>query len=341
MGDFTKVFFPKLGWSFNVPSVAFQFSLFGKIVTIKWYGIIIAFGLTLAVLYGGYMAHKWKINLDHMVDVLIGGLIGGIVGARLFYVIFEWSYYKDHPAEIFMTWEGGLAIYGGIIGALLIAYFICRRRKIDFKDLLDLGGMSFLIGQGIGRWGNFMNQEAFGGNTDLPWGMISTKTTNYLLAQQASLSNSGMSVDPYSPVHPTFLYESVWCLLGFLVLYLICKHMRKFKGQIFLMYCVWYGLERFVVEGLRTDSLYIGNTGVRVSQLISMLIVIAGVVLLVYGFKNQKKLAAKYPVAADGPVSETAKKDDDAKKADDSAEKITDVKAEKNEKNKEENLQMR
>ena len=279
--DVTQVKFTALDHIFNVSSVFCEFSLpfLKNPVTIRWYGVIIAFGLTLAVLFGGRMAYKWKIDIYKMIDILIYGALGGIIGARLYYVAFEWDYYAVHPGEIFQIWNGGLAIYGGLIAGLLCAFIVCRVEKINIPNLLDLCGMSFLIGQGIGRWGNFANQEAFGVNTELPWGMYSEKTRAYL-AELVS-SGSSIAVDPAKPVHPTFLYESLWCLLGFVILYIICKKARKFSGQIFLCYGIWYGVERTVVEGLRTDSLYIGNTGIRTSQLVSIVLVVVCAVLLV------------------------------------------------------------
>ncbi len=279
--DVTQVKFTALDHIFNVSSVFCEFSLpfLKNPVTIRWYGVIIAFGLTLAVLFGGRMAYKWKIDIYKMIDILIYGSLGGIIGARLYYVAFEWDYYAAHPGEIFQIWNGGLAIYGGLIAGLLCAFIVCLVEKINIPNLLDLCGMSFLIGQGIGRWGNFANQEAFGVNTELPWGMYSEKTRAYL-AELVS-SGSTIAVDPAKPVHPTFLYESLWCLLGFVILYIICKKARKFSGQIFLCYGIWYGVERTVVEGLRTDSLYIGNTGIRTSQLVSIVLVAVCAVLLV------------------------------------------------------------
>ena len=279
--DVTAVKFTALDHIFNVSSVFCEFSLpfLKNPVTIRWYGVIIAFGLMLAVLFGGRMAYKWKIDIYKMIDILIYGALGGIVGARLYYVAFEWDYYSAHPGEIFQIWNGGLAIYGGLIAGLLCAFIVCKVEKINIPNLLDLCGMSFLIGQGIGRWGNYANQEAFGVNTTLPWGMYSAKTQAYL--SELAASGSAIAVDPSKPVHPTFLYESLWCLLGFVILFVICKKARKFSGQIFLCYGVWYGVERTVVEGLRTDSLYIGNTNIRTSQLVSVVLAVVCAVLLV------------------------------------------------------------
>lgn len=281
MSDYTVVYFSGIDRGFSVPSVLADFSLFGIDVQIRFYGAIIAFGFLLAVLFGGRMAYKWKMSLDKMVDVLIYGTIAAIIGARLYYVFSKWDYYGQHPAEIFQIWEGGLAIYGGIIGGLVAAFFVCKIRKLNYWNLLDMATMSLLIGQGIGRWGNFTNQEAFGTNTDLPWGMWSEKVAADIIRNQAEHAEKGFYVDPNLPVHPTFLYESIWCLLGVLVLYIICKKARKFSGQIALCYGIWYGLERTFVEGLRTDSLYIADTTIRVSQALSAALVVVCAILLI------------------------------------------------------------
>ncbi|MBR6940434.1 MAG: prolipoprotein diacylglyceryl transferase, partial [Clostridia bacterium] len=197
--------------------------------------------------------------------------------------------YGKHPSDIPKIWEGGLAIYGGLIAGIIAAYVVCRVRKMNFFNLLDCCCISFLVGQGIGRWGNFFNQEAFGTNTDLPWGMKSEKTVDYLVRNLSSITEKGISVDPSQPVHPTFLYESLWCLLGVLVLYLVCRKFRLFSGQMALWYGVWYGVERAVVEGLRTDSLYLGNTNIRTSQLVSAVLAAACLVLLIVFTVKYKK----------------------------------------------------
>ena len=247
---------------------------------VRWYGAIIAFGFLLAVLFGGRIAYVWKINLDKMIDVLLFGTVGAIVGARLYYVAFKWDYYSLHLSEIPKIWEGGLAIYGGIIGGILAAFVVCKIEKLNFYNLLDMVGMSLLIGQGIGRWGNYANQEAFGGFTYSNFGMMSETVVDYIERNPASFGLEGVSdiaahiAENNLYVHPTFFYESVWCILGFFVLYIILKKFRKFSGQLFLTYGLWYGIERMIVEGMRTDSLYIGSTGIRVSQALSMGIVL-------------------------------------------------------------------
>lgn len=289
MADYTTVYFNAISRGFEVPSILAEFTLFGREITIHWYGAIIAFGFLLATLLGGRIAYTWKMSLDKMVDVLIYGTIFAVIGARLYYVFSKWDYYSNHLSDIPKIWEGGLAIYGGIIVGVFGAFLVCKVRKLNFLNLLDCIGISLLVGQGIGRWGNFMNQEAFGTNTDLPWGMYSEKTYAYLLQNFEEITSLGIKIDPTKPVHPTFLYESLWCLLGVLVLYLVCRKFRLFSGQMALWYGVWYGTERTVVEGLRTDSLYIAGTTLRTSQVLSLVLALVCLVLLIYFTVKYKK----------------------------------------------------
>lgn len=283
--DIAEVTFAGTDKTFDVASVFFESSF----LTVNWYGVIIAFGFLLAVLFGGRMAFKWKMDLNKMLDVLIYGAFAGIIGARLYYCIFNWSEYSSDPIRILYIWEGGLAIYGGIIGGVLAGFIVCKVEKLNFYNLLDLAGMSLLIGQGIGRWGNYANQEAFGGFAE-GWGMRSEKIYSYIARYPSEFGlDSGISsaeVAQYMEehnlfVHPTFFYESVWCIAGFLLLFLMCKKFRKFSGQIFLGYGIWYGAGRMFIEGMRTDSLYIGNSGLRVSQLLSAVIVIVCTVVMI------------------------------------------------------------
>lgn len=312
--DSTTVYFTALDKGFKVSSILAEFELFGNPITIRWYGAIIAFGFLLAVLWGGRMAYKWKMSLDKMIDVLIYGTFAAIIGARLYYVIFRWDYYAAHPSEIIAIWNGGLAIYGGIIGGIIAAFITCRFNKLNFYNLLDCAGMSLLIGQGIGRWGNFANQEAFGSNTTMPWGMMSEKTTQYLEENYDSLKELGMNVDPYAPVHPTFLYESLWCLGSFLILLFIYKKCRKFSGQLFLTYGVLYGTGRAIIEGFRTDSLYIGDTTLRVSQVLSGVVALLFLAVLVYMLIKTKKNPK--PIEGVDFFPEPTPKKDKKKKAD-------------------------
>ena len=289
MADYTTVYFNAISRGFEVPSILAEFTLFGREITIHWYGAIIAFGFLLATLLGGRIAYTWKMSLDKMVDVLIYGAIFAVIGARLYYVFSKWDYYSNHLSDVPKIWEGGLAIYGGIIVGVFGAFLVCKVRKLNFLNLLDCIGISLLVGQGIGRWGNFMNQEAFGTNTDLPWGMYSEKTYAYLSQNFEEITSLGIKIDPTKPVHPTFLYESLWCLLGVLVLYLVCRKFRLFSGQMALWYGVWYGTERTVVEGLRTDSLYIAGTTLRTSQVLSLVLALVCLVLLIYFTVKYKK----------------------------------------------------
>ena len=184
------------------------------------------------------------------------------------YLYMTYSEDRSTPLSILYLWEGGIGIYGGVIGAFLSGILMCRLRKLNTRAMFDIASLGFLIGQAVGRWGNFFNQEAFGGNTTLPWGM-----TGDIIA-------SGVHGEGYvlsQPVHPTFLYESLWCVLGFVLLHLLSKKRYSFKGEIFCGYLVWYGVGRFMIESLRTDSLMIGT--IRTSQLVAVLAVLAGVVL--------------------------------------------------------------
>ena len=268
--------FPKLGFELTLNSQAFSIGNF----SVAWYGIIIAIGFLLALWYGLSRSKQYGINPDKMIDVVIGGIIGGIIGARLYYVLFSWADYKDDLLSIFKIWNGGLAIYGGIIGAVLVGGLICKWRKVKFSAMLDVAGLGFLIGQGIGRWGNFVNIEAYGSNTDLPWGMWSEKIVNDYYNGSLTISDS-ITFDPYSPVHPCFLYESLWCILGFVLVHFLWTKRRKFDGEIFLGYLAWYGAGRLFIEGLRTDSLMIGSTRLRVSQVLAGLLVLASVIMII------------------------------------------------------------
>ena len=266
--------FPGLGLTFHLNRVAFHIGN----LSVTWYGILITLGILLAMAFALSQCKKFGIIPDKLIDVTLGGVVGGIVGARLYYVAFSWDTFKDDLSSIVKTWEGGMAIYGGLIGAILVGALIVKIRKMKLLPVLDIACMGFLIGQAIGRWGNFVNVEAFGSNTSLPWGMTGERITSYLSnsANIEALNKLGVTVDALAPVHPCFLYESLWCALGFLLLFLYSKH-RKFDGELFLMYTAWYGLGRGVIEGLRTDSLLLGS--IRVSQLLAFVLVIAAVII--------------------------------------------------------------
>ncbi len=293
--DYARVCFGGIEKAFDVSSVFCEFNIGETLFQIKWYGVIIAFGFTLAALYGGRIAYTWRMNLSKMVDVLIWGTFGGIIGARAYYVIFRWDYYAENIGEIFEIWRGGLAIYGGIIGGILAGFIVCKLEKLNFLNLMDLVGMSLLIGQGIGRWGNYANQEAFGVFTNGSYGMMSDKVISYISSNPEKYGvENVLDIESYIEannlfVHPTFFYEFAWCMAGFGLLYLIMKKFRKFSGQLFLCYGIWYGAGRAIFEGLRTDSLYIGSTDIRVSQALSLGIVAVCAVLLVVNLIKAKR----------------------------------------------------
>ena len=267
--------FPALGLEFTLNRVAF--SLGG--LDVYWYGIILALGLLAGMAFAFHYAVDFGIDSDRLVDVMVIGTVCGVACARIYYVAFAPFKYNSLWEMIDLR-DGGIAIYGAVIGAFLFGGLACLWRKIPLLPTFDIVAISFLAGQGIGRWGNFMNQEAFGTNTTLPWGMISESTKNYLTNWQAALAAEGVTVDPSLPVHPTFLYESIWCLLGFVLLWRYVKK-RRFDGEIALLYVVWYGAERFVVEGLRTDSLMLPGIGLRVSQVLALVSVAAALIALV------------------------------------------------------------
>lgn len=288
--------FPGLGLSFNPSRVAF--SIGSK--PIYWYGIIIAAGFLLAVYYAMRRADQFGLTQDNIIDMLICAVPLAIVGARAYYCLFSWNLYKDDPIRVLYIWEGGLAIYGGVIGAAIGLFLYTKVKKVKTSALLDIGGLGLLIGQSIGRWGNFMNREAFGAQTD-----------SFL--RMGLTDASGATIY----VHPTFLYESVWNAIGLLILHFYSKR-RKFDGQIFLMYLGWYGLGRMFIEGLRTDSLYVGSSNLRVSQLLAGICFLAVVIFLVYDkifrehdpkdlYVNQvaQRKAAEAVAAAEDAVSET------------------------------------
>lgn len=275
LGDHpNRVYFPNFGSGDNVLKTGIDidrvmFKIPGTNFQIYWYGFLIAVGIILAMIYGFKKMKKAGIDPDRATDAVIGGFFGAIIGARLYYIIFS-----DTPLSKFFDFrDGGLAIYGGLIGAIVVGGIIVKLRKLRLTAMLDIVAPCFFIGQAIGRWGNFFNQEAFGTNTTLPWGMLSNTTANYV----SSHITDG-SVDPLKPIHPCFLYESLWCLLGFVLLHIYFKH-RKFDGEVFLCYTTWYGLGRFFIEGLRTDSLYLGS--MRVSQLLAAACVIVSLVVLI------------------------------------------------------------
>ena len=255
--------FPHLGIELEVNRQLF--SVFG--ISIYSYGVIIGIGLILGFLYATREAKKCGITQDDFLNMFLIGVPSAIICARLYYVIFSWNSYKDNLIEILNIRGGGIAIYGGVIGASAAVLIYCHKKKLNKGMVFDILAVGLLIGQAIGRWGNFVNGEAFGSGCTLPWAM--------------TIKQSGRVVA--NLVHPTFLYESLFNALGVLALCLY-KRKKAFEGEIFCGYMVWYGLTRMSIEGLRADSLYLGT--VRVSQMLSIALVLVGFILII---KNRKK----------------------------------------------------
>lgn len=271
-----SVNFPGLGgWEISLDRVAFRLGDW----PIYWYGIIIALGFLLAVSYCSRKSEAFGVRSDDLIDALFFAVPLAIIGARLYYILFYLDLFRNEDGalsvrKMIRIWDGGLAIYGGIIAAVLTVFVFCRVRKICFPAFADVGAYGLLIGQCIGRWGNFVNIEAYGGPTDLPWRMGVFEFVN--------------GTYQYVEVHPTFLYESLWNLLGFILLVWVGRKHRKFDGQIFLSYLAWYGIGRAWIEGLRADSLYF--FGLRISQMVGLLSAAVSIALLVWNLAVKKHM---------------------------------------------------
>ena len=300
--EIPSITFPILGDGFKLDFLPY-FTIFGW--RVYWYGVIIAVGFLLAVVYCLRRTKDFGITQDDLVDMLICAVPLGVICARLYYVIFFREEDGTNPyfdgshdlLDIIKIWEGGLAIYGGIIGGFLGAAISSKLKKIPFRVFADLGSLGFLIGQAVGRWGNFTNREAHGVDTTVPWrmGLVYSFKTFYF--------------------HPTFLYESLWNVIGFILLHFWSKKHRKYDGQLLLMYIAWYGLGRAMIEGLRTDSLYVGSTNLRVSQLVAILtFLIAAAILLVVR-------VAKHPEPEDMWMNRDRKAEMQAKAAEEQRKK--------------------
>ena len=255
---YSEISFPALGIALDPPR-----SIALGPLSIHFYGMIIAFGLILAVVYATRRSKQFGIKEDDVLDGVLYVTPFAVLCARAYYCIFSWEHYADDPIRLLYIWEGGLAIYGGVLGAAIGVTVLCRIKRIKLPAMLDLVSLGFLIGQSIGRWGNFFNREAFGAETDtfLRMGLMNRYTGD---------------VTYY---HPTFFYESLWNAVGFLLLHQLSKK-RQYDGQIALGYAAWYGLGRAFIEGLRTDSLYWGPF--RVSQLLAAFSCLAAVAVLLW-----------------------------------------------------------
>jgi phosphatidylglycerol:prolipoprotein diacylglycerol transferase len=313
-----NVQFPGLGWDFTINNWAFQ--VFG--IKIYWYGIIIAAAFLVAVLLATRDSQKYDIKPDDILDLVLFCAPAAIIGARLYYVAFSWNEFKDDLLSIFMTRNGGLAVYGGVIGAFIAVFFVARHKKIPVLRLLDFGVPYLALGQAIGRWGNFVNQEAFGSPTNLPWRMNGDIVNSYLgsLGRTLDLTKYG--------AHPTFFYESLWDFALFLFLAVFRKR-KKVQGEVLFLYLILYGIGRAVIEGLRTDSLMLGS--VRVSQLLSVLLVLVFATIFIRGRLKQKKTEEEEPAdlgqSRYGSVLMKMKEEENAEHSAASAEADADAKA--------------
>lgn len=265
METVNNISFPSLGIDLTVSNVAFH--IFSH--PIYWYALIILFGFGLAVLFVGLTAKKRGVKPENILDIGIYGLFVGIICARIYYVIFAWDEFAGDPMGIFRIWEGGLAIYGGIIGAIITAVIYCRIKKLNTLNIFDVCAPGLLIGQAVGRFGNFVNAEVYGRATSLPW---------------------GMSINGAEPVHPLFLYESLWNILGFIII-LLFRDRKKADGQVFFFYIAWYSFGRFFLEGLRPSQyiLYMIPDVLAASQVVAVIGVIAGItgIIIVQARKKQ------------------------------------------------------
>lgn len=293
------VAFPGLGIDGGeVNSVAFTL---GENFSVMWYGVVIALGMLMAIVYAAYRCKQQGIKVDDLIDIAIFAIFFGVIGARLYYVIFNPTNFKT-IMDVIDIRSGGLAIYGGVIAGALTVVIVCLIKKISWRKLFDAAGPGVMIAQAMGRWGNFFNGEAYGSLVEeghplyfLRMGLISNNTWH----------DFGTNQMVY--VHPCFLYESLWNVIGFILINIFFKK-KKFDGQIALYYFAWYGFGRMFIEGLRTDALYIGETGIRVSQLLGFLLFAVASALIVYGLiyvKNHPD--SKFAIANNAPVVEEKK----------------------------------
>lgn len=252
-------------------------------IQVHWYGIIIASAVVLATILAVQEAKRRRIDPDSIYDLILWALPVAIITARMYYVIFEWGYYQNHVDEIVRVWDGGIAIYGSLIGAGIVVYLFCRANWIPVWLMLDIIAPVLIMAQGIGRWGNFMNQEAFGRITSLTF--LQSLHLPHFIIQQMLIDGAYRQ--------PTFLYESLWDILGFIVLMSLRHKKHLFKqGEVFLSYVIWYAFGRFFVEGMRTDSLML--LGIRVSQWLSVILFIGAIGILVFRRKSMRERLPDY-----------------------------------------------
>ena len=252
-------------------------------LSIRWYSVLILIGIILAIFLAEKEAKKFNYEKDFVFDLAFWAVIFGIIGARLYYVIFNFSLYKNNLLDIFKVWNGGLAIHGGILGGLITVIVYCKRKKINILRVTDIAVPSLIIAQAIGRWGNFFNSEAHGPVTTL------TNLKELFIPQ---FIIDGMNIGGVY-YHPTFYYESLWCILGFIILLLVRKFYKSLKcGQLTCIYLMWYGVGRLLIESLRTDSLMLGS--IKVAQLVSIGMVVIGLLIFIYLCFNKLKKGKYY-----------------------------------------------
>lgn len=284
----TTIRFPHLGLTLNPGK---SFTVFG--IEIAYYGVIIALGMLAGALVAYREAKKTGQKVDDYIDFTLYTLIAAIIGARIYYVIFEWDYYSAHPLEIFNLRAGGLAIYGGVLASALTLFIFTKVKKLKFWLMADTAVQGLIIGQIIGRWGNFFNREAFGGYTDSLFAMQLPVSEAKGITQE--LIEHLVTIDgvSYVQVHPTFLYEGTWNLLLFIGICLYKRH-KKFDGEIFAIYLMGYGVGRFIIEGLRTDQLVIKALGgMAASQVLSIILIVLAAAFVIY---NRVQLKKRMPV---------------------------------------------
>lgn len=283
--DTYDIYFPHLG--IGVEHLGNSISVFG--FRIAYYGIIIGIGMLMGVLVASFDYKRRGEKVEDIEDLALYSIIFAILGARAYYVIFEWDYYSQHLGEILNLRQGGLAIYGGILTGILCCILFCRRRKVKFFSIADSAVLGLLTGQSIGRWGNFFNAEAFGRYTDSLLAMrIKESIVNPNMLNENVLTHAiRLGDEMFIQVHPTFFYESVWnlCTLIFL---LITGPKKKFTGQVFWEYLMFYGIGRFWIEGLRTDSLLLWGTNIAVSQALSGALAVLGLAMIIRGVRKAK-----------------------------------------------------
>jgi phosphatidylglycerol:prolipoprotein diacylglycerol transferase len=291
-----SVSFPGLGiGEMSISSIAFTL---GESFTVMWYGVVIALGMLMAIVYASWRCKQQGIKVDDLMDIAIYTIFFGVIGARLYYVAFSPSQFKT-LWDVINIRTGGLAIYGGIIFGAATIVVVCLIKKISWRKLYDCAAPAVMIAQAMGRWGNFFNGEAYGG-------LLEEGNPLYFLRMGLRSRNtyedfgSGMWY-----VHPTFLYESLWNVLGFIIINILFKK-KKFDGEVALWYFGWYGFGRMFIEGLRTDSLYIGNTGIRVSQLLGFLLFALATALIIYGRIMVKKNVQTVAVVEEATAAEEA-----------------------------------